>query len=137
MNSLGVTYRILCTRTGTKENHITGEYGKNTQIHEKFRIPSVQIERDRSLGRWKRRGSEDASLLGFELNDLLSAVHGDNGRDDKDEEGGAGDPSDFSGAAKELLGDEGGIGGSLLGVADHGGVGKIGEDTGFVSVVGE
>lgn len=76
-------------------------------------------------------------MLGFELIDLLFAVHGDDERDDEDEEGGSGDPSGFSGAPEELLGYECGVGGSLLGVASDGGVGNPREDTSFVSAVGE
>lgn len=68
-----------------------------------------------------RGGSEDASLLGLELVDLLLTVHGDDERNDEDEEGGSDDPRGLAGAAEELLGDEGGVGDRFLGVADDGG----------------
>jgi|UniRef100_A0A2N9FS40 hypothetical protein len=68
-------------------------------------------------------GAEEIGLLVLVFNELLLAVHLDDEWDDEDEEGGAGDPGGLASATEELLGDEGGFGGSALGVVDDGGLG--------------
>jgi len=82
-------------------------------------------------GRGARRGrAEEGGLLELKLVHLLVAVHLDDEGDDEHEEGGAGDPGGAAGAPKELLGDEGRVGGGLLGVVHDGGVGDGGGSTG-------
>lgn len=73
-----------------------------------------------SKGKGMRRGSsKDISLLRFEFIDLLLPVHGNDERDNEDEETGSSDPCCLAGAAEKLLCDEDGVGGSFLRAADN------------------
>lgn len=80
-----------------------------------------------SKGKGMRRGSsKDVSLLRFEFIDLLLTIHGNDERDNEDEETGSSDPCCLAGAAEELLCDEDGVGGGFLCAADYGRFGNPG-----------
>ena len=76
-------------------------------------------------------GAEEASILELDFGELSVAVHLDDEWHSQDQEGGAGDPRRLASATEELLGHNGGFGGSALGVDDDGRLGYITTGPGY------
>ena len=76
-------------------------------------------------------GAEEAGILELDFVELLVAVHLDDEWHSQDQEGGVGDPRHLASATEELLGHNGGFGGSALGVDDDGRLGYIATGPGY------
>ena len=75
--------------------------------------------------------AEEAGILELDFGELLVAVHLDDEWHSQDQEGGASDPRRLASATKELLGHDGGVGGSALGVDDNGLLGYVAAGPGY------
>ena len=69
--------------------------------------------------------AEEVGILELDFGELLVAVHLDDEWHSQDQEGGASDPRRLASATEELLGHDGGFGGSALGVDDNGLLGYV------------
>ena len=75
--------------------------------------------------------AEKAGILELDFDELLVAVHLDDEWHSQDQEGGASDPRRLASATEELLGHDGGFGGSALGVDDNGLLGYVAAGPGY------
>ena len=83
----------------------------------------VSLSLSHSLG--SGSGAEEACILELDFGELLVAVHLDDEWHSQDQEGGVNDPRRLASATEELLGHNGGFGGSVLGVDDDGRLGYV------------
>ena len=89
----------------------------------------LSLSMSHSLG--SGSSAEKAGILELDFGELLVVIHLNDEWHSQDQEGGAGDPRRLASAMEELLGHDGGFGGSMIGMDDDGRLGYIAASPGF------